>query len=62
MLSFITVHCKNLYEENKKIKEELEKIKLEVIKKDEIINFQKSLLENYKNPLNQNKLIILKII
>lgn len=46
-------NCKNLYEENKKIKEELEKIKIEVIKKDEIINFQKSLLENYKNPLNQ---------
>lgn len=47
-------NCKKLYEENTKIKEELEKIKLEVIKKDEVINFQKSLLENYKNPLNQN--------
>ena len=44
---------KNLFEENKKLKEELEKIKLELLKKDELISFQKSLFENCNNASKQ---------
>jgi len=51
-------YSKNLFDENKKLKEELEKIKSDLVKKDEIINILKSTKEpnqiNTKITTNNN--------